>query len=227
MEYTNSPLATYVKLSPNNSGERTHIIDRITPHCTAFNCSVESLGDLFAKYHGTNGCSSNYGIGDNGKIGMFVEEKNRSWCSSSRENDQRAITIECSSTSNHPDYEMNGSVYTSLVNLCVDICKRYNKKKLLWLEDMTKTLNYNPKDDEMVLSVHRWFSAVRSCPGEWLYNRLGELAETVTKKLNPPKAPIYRVQIGAFKNKKYAEQYADKAKKAGFKGAFVVEVKTE
>lgn len=110
-----------------------------------------------------------------------MEEKNRSWCSSSSANDQRAVTIECASDLNHP-YAMTTAVYNSLVKLCTDICKRNGKKKLLWLGDKNKTLNYSPKSDEMVLTVHRWF-ANKSCPGDWLYSRLGDLASKVTAAL--------------------------------------------
>lgn len=77
---------------------------------------------------------------------------------------------------------MTNAVYASLVNLCVDICRRNGKTKLLWLGDKAKTLVYSPKSDEMVLTVHRWF-ANKACPGDWLYARLGKLASEVTKKL--------------------------------------------
>lgn len=179
MAYTNSPMVVYTKLSPNHSGQRTHAIDRITPHCVVGQCSVETLGSIF--YSTSRQASSNYGIGPDGRVGMYVEEKNRSWCSSSNANDQRAITIECASDTTEP-YAMNSKVYETLVKLCMDICKRNGKKKLLWLGDKTKTLNYNPKPDEMMLTVHRWF-ANKSCPGNWLYARLGDLASKVTAAL--------------------------------------------
>lgn len=179
MAYTNSPLVAYTKLSPNHSGQRTHAIDRITPHCVVGQCSVETLGNIF--YPTSRQASCQYGIGVDGRVGMYVEEKNRSWCSSSNANDQRAITIECASDTTHP-YAFKDVVYEKLIELCVDICKRNGKSKLLWLGDKTKTLNYSPKSDEMVLTVHRWF-ANKSCPGDWLYNRLGDLAKQVTDKL--------------------------------------------
>ena len=40
MAYTNSPLVSYTKLSPNHSVQRTHSIDRITTHCVVGQCSV-------------------------------------------------------------------------------------------------------------------------------------------------------------------------------------------
>lgn len=174
---SNSSLVRHTKLSPNHSGTRTHTIDRITPHCVVGQCSVETLGSIFM----TNGASCNYGIGADGRVLLCVEEKNRSWCSSSNANDQRAVTIECASDTTDP-YAMNSKVYESLANLCTDICKRNGKKKLLWFGNKDKSLNYSPKSDEMVLTVHRWF-ANKSCPGDWLYSRLGDLASKVNKKL--------------------------------------------
>ena len=179
MAYTNSPLVSYTKLSPNHSGQRTHSIDRITPHCVVGQCSVETLGNVFLPT--ARQASSNYGIGVDGRVGMYVEEENRSWCSSSASNDQRAVTIECASDSKAP-YAFTDVVYQRLIELCADICKRNGKTKLLWLGDKTKTLGYTPAPDEMVLTVHRWF-ANKSCPGDWMYARMGDLAEKVTAAL--------------------------------------------
>ena len=179
MAYTNSNMVAYTKLSPNHSGQRTHGIDRITPHCVVGQCTAEGLGDWFAK--SSTQASSNYGIDKNGRVGLYVEEKNRSWCSSSGANDQRAVTIECASDTSEP-YAMNSAVYATLIKLCVDICKRNGKKKLIWFGDKDKTLNYSPKSDEMILTVHRWF-ANKSCPGNWLCARLGDLASKVTAQL--------------------------------------------
>lgn len=180
MAYTNSSLVSYTKLSPNHSGLRTHSIDRITPHCVVGQCSVETLGSIFLPTSRQASC--NYGIGVDGRIGMYVEEKNRSWCSSSNANDQRAVTIECASDTTEP-YAFKDVVYQTLIKLCVDICKRNGKSKLLWLGDKDKTLAYSPKADEMVLTVHRWF-ANKSCPGNWMYARMGDLAEKVTAQLD-------------------------------------------
>ena len=179
MAYTNSSMVVVRKLSPNHSGKRTHTIDRISPHCVVGQCTAEGLGDWFART--STQASSNYGIDKDGRVGLYVEEKNRSWCTSSNANDQRAVTIECASDTKEP-YWMNDKVYATLIKLCVDICKRNGKKKLLWLGDKTKTLNYTPKSDEMVITVHRWF-ANKSCPGNWLYARLGDLASKVTSQL--------------------------------------------
>ena len=221
---SNSSMISYTKLSPNNSGERTMNIDRITPHCVVGQCSVETLGKIFSNT--SIKASSNYGIGVDGRVGMYVPENKRSWCSSSAENDQRAVTIECASDTNEP-YRMNDAVYKTLVKLCVDICKRNYKTSLLWFGDKEKTLAYSPKSNEMILTVHRWF-ANKSCPGNWLYSRLGSLAESVTKELSRTVKPgnnLYRVQVGAFRNKQNAENYLAKIKKAGFNDAFITVVK--
>lgn len=186
MAYTNSSLVSYTKLSPNHSGQRTHSIDRITPHCVVGQCSVETLGNIFLP--ASKQASCNYGIGVDGRVGMYVEEKNRSWCSSSAANDQRAITIECASDNTEP-YAFKDVVYQRLIELCTDICKRNGKTKLLWLGDKTKTLNYTPKSDEMVLTVHRWF-ANKSCPGNWMYARMGDLASKVTAALGSEVKPV-------------------------------------
>ena len=191
---SNSKLVSYTKLSPNHSGARTHSIDRITPHCVVGQCSVETLGNIFMDTNREASC--NYGIGADGRVLLCVDEGNRSWCSSSNSNDQRAVTIECASETYHP-YEMNSNVYNSLVKLCVDICKRNGKKKLLWFNDKDKALNYSPKSNEMIITVHSWFDN-KACPGDWLYNRLGDLATKVTEQLggnSKPKKPTitYRV----------------------------------
>ena len=179
MAYTNSSMVVYKKLSPNHSGQRTHSIDRITPHCVVGQCTAEGLGEWFEKQ--STQASSNYGIDRDGRVALYVEEKNRSWCSSSNDNDQRAITIECASDTTEP-YAFRDVVYQTLIKLCIDICKRNGKNKLIWFGDKDKTLNYFPKSGEMLLTVHRWF-ANKSCPGNWMYARMGDLAEKVTKAL--------------------------------------------
>lgn len=178
MAYTNSPMVVYKKLGPNHSGQRTHGIDRITPHCVVGQCTAEGLGDWFAK--SSTQSSSNYGIDKDGRVALYVEEKNRSWCSSSNANDQRAVTIECASDTTEP-YAFRDVVYQTLIKLCTDICKRNGKNKLIWFGDKDKTLNYSPRSGEMILTVHRWF-ANKSC-GNWMYARMGDLAEKVTAAL--------------------------------------------
>ena len=218
MDYTNSKMVSYTKLSPNHSGQRTHNIDRITPHCVVGQLSCESICGCFTSPSRQARC--NYGIGKDGRISLCVEEKNRSWCSYSNAIDQRAVNIDCDSVMSEP-YAMNSAVYNSLVKLCVDICKRNGKKKLLWLGSKDKTLNYAPKSDEMVLTVHRWF-ANKSCPGNWLYARLDDLAAKVTANLggssvtpSPSATGLYRVRKSwaDVKSQKGAFKSLDNAKK--------------
>lgn len=216
---SNSSLVNCTVKSPNHSGKRTHKIDRITPHCVVGQLSAESIGGCFTSPSRQASC--NYGIGKDGRVCLIVDEANRSWCSSSNANDQRAITIECASDKSEP-YAMNSAVYNKLVDLCIDICKRNGIKKLLWFADKNKSLSYEPANGEAVLTVHRWF-ANKSCPGDWLYNRLGDLASKVNAGLGnaAPQQPstsgtLYRVQTGAFKNKNNAHALEAKVKKAGF-----------
>lgn len=176
---SNSTLVNCTVKSPNHSGARTHKIDTLTPHCVVGQLSAESIGGCFTS--SSRQASCNYGIGTDGRVVLCVDEANRSWCSSSNSNDQRAVTIECASDKTEP-YAMNNAVYTKLVELCADICRRNGKTKVLWLGSKEKTLAYTPADNEMVLTAHRWF-ANKSCPGDWLYSRYGELAEKINALL--------------------------------------------
>lgn len=188
---SNSSLVKYKILSPNHSGRRTHSIDRITPHCVVGQLSAQGIAGCFPR---GRDASCNYGIGTNGDIVLIVDEGNRSWCSSSNANDQRAVTIECASDRSEP-YWMNNKVYSTLIELCIDICKRNGKNKLIWIPNRSQALAYNPKSNEMLLTVHRWF-ANKSCPGNWLYSRLGDVANKVTSRLNGGKT----IDSGAVKS---------------------------
>lgn len=199
---SNSKLVSYTRWSPNHSGKRNHKIDRISPHCVVGQCSIETLGSIFANKSRQASCQ--YGIGKDGRIGQYVSESNRSWCTSSAANDNRAVTIECASDTKSP-YKMNTKVINSLIKLMVDICKRNGKTKLLWLGNKSKSLNYSPKSNEMVITCHRWF-ANKSCPGDFLYKKLGSIAKEVTKQLGgstpaPKPAPApsksYKVKVTA------------------------------
>lgn len=167
---SNSPLVNYTRISPHRSSPRNHKIDTITIHCVVGQCAVEPLGELFQ----TKEASSNYGIGYDGRIGMYVEEKDRSWCSSNAENDNRAITIECASDTFEP-YAINDKVYKALIKLCVDICKRNDIKELKWKADPSLI----GQVDKQNMTVHRWFLPTKSCPGDYIYNRLGKIAAEV------------------------------------------------
>jgi hypothetical protein len=217
MAYTNSPLVNYTKLSPNHSGQRNHAIDTITIHCVVGQCTVETLGEIFAPT--SRQASSNYGIGKDGRIGMYCEEKNRSWCTSSASNDHRAITIEVASDTTHP-YAVNDKAYAALLDLVTDICKRNGIKKLVWSTDKNQRVNHM---NGCNMTVHRDY-ANKSCPGDYLYNRHGEIAAEVNRRLNASAAPstpeapkvLYRVQTGAFSVKSNADALAAKLKAKGF-----------
>ena len=172
---SNSSLISYTKISPNKNSPRNHVIDTITIHCYVGQVSVENAGAWFAKSSAQ--CSCNYVIGTDGRIALIVDESDRSWCSSSSSNDNRAITIECASDTTSP-YAINSKVYKSLISLCVDICKRNNIKQLLWKADKSLIGQVSKQN----MTVHRWF-ANKACPGDYIYNRLGQIASEVNAKL--------------------------------------------
>lgn len=203
MGYTNSSLVNCTVKSPNHSGTRTHKIDRITPHCVVGQLSAEGIGGCFTSTSRQASC--NYGIGYDGRVCLIVDEANRSWCSSSNANDQRAITIECASDTTAP-YAFKDAVYNKLVKLCIDICKRNGLTKVLWIADKNISLAYTPKSGECVLTVYRWF-ANKSCPGDWMYARMGQLANDIntglgnTTTVTPPTSTpttevVYTVKAG-------------------------------
>ena len=219
---SNSSLVDYTLISPNKTSPRTHTIDTITIHCVVGQCTVESLGALFAK--ASRRGSSNYGIGKDGKIGLYVEEKDRSWCSSNAANDHRAITIEVASDTTHP-YAVTDAAYNSLIKLLVDICRRNNIKELKWKADKSLI----GQIDKQNMTVHRWF-ANKACPGDYLYERHGQIADEVNKKLGvkvthndnvPSITKYYRVQVGLYRNKQYADAMYRKVEAAGFEPSLV------
>lgn len=180
MAYSNSPLVGYTQISPNKTVPRNNKIDRITIHCTAGKVSVEALGAMF--HEPSKKASSNYGIGPDGRVGMYVEEKDRAWCSSNGSNDHRAVNIEVASEAYHP-YAVTDAAYEKLIILVSDICKRNGITKLIWFGDKDRTLNYEPKNGEAVMTVHRWFDS-KACPGDYLYNRHPEIASRVNTLLS-------------------------------------------
>ncbi len=176
MAFTNSSLVSYTKISPNKTLNRNHEIDTITIHCVVGQCSVQTLGNVFAPT--SRQASSNYGVGYDGKIGMYVEEKDRSWCSSNAENDHRAVTIEVASDTTEP-YAVTDKAYASMLDLVTDICKRNGIKKLVWSTSKNDRVNHL---NGCNMTVHRDF-ANKSCPGTYLYERHGEIAAEVNKRL--------------------------------------------
>lgn len=215
---SSSPLVNYTKISPNKSSPRNHKIDTVTIHCVVGQCSVETLGNVFAPT--SRQASSNYGIGYDGRIGMYVEEKDRSWCSSNAANDNRAITIEVASDTKEP-YAVNAKAYAALIDLLVDICKRNGIKELVWSTNKADRVNHK---NGCNMTVHRDY-ANKSCPGTYLYERHAQIASEVNKRLGStnikpapekPSGGLYRVQTGAFKSKTNADAMLAKVKAKGF-----------
>lgn len=214
---SNSGLINYTKISPNYS-TRTAKIDKITIHHMAGNLSVESCGNVFATT--SRQASSNYGVGSDGRIGLYVEEKNRAWTSSNRDNDNRAVTIEVANDGGSPDWHVSDKALQATIDLCVDICKRNGIARLNYTGDKSGNL-----------TMHKWFASTL-CPGPYLGGKFPYIAEEVNKRLGSeapkkeetpkvetkPKDELYRVrkswadsksQIGAYAVLKWAKKSAD------------------
>ncbi|MEG0919357.1 MAG: peptidoglycan recognition family protein [Anaerovoracaceae bacterium] len=174
---SNSKLVDYVRLSPNCSRPRKDKIRKITIHHMAGNISVETCGSVFAPT--SRQASSNYGIDSRGRVGMYVEEKNRAWTSSSPANDHQAITIEVANDQMGGNWHVSDKALAKLIDLCVDICKRNDIKKL----DYTGNTSGN-------LTKHEWF-ANTNCPGPYLGSKFSYIAKEVNKRLagNIPTKP--------------------------------------
>ncbi len=170
---SNSRLVNYTKISKHKTSPRDHKIDKITIHHMAGNLTVETCGNVF---QGSREASSNYGIGSDGRVGLYVEEKDRSWASANRANDMRAVTIEVANSKTGGDWPVSDKAYTKLIDLCVDICKRNGIEKLVYTGDARGNL-----------TEHRMFMAT-GCPGEYLHKRMGDIAKAVNAKLSAAKA---------------------------------------
>lgn len=212
---SNSNLVDYTKISPNSTNPRKDTIRKITIHHMAGNLSVETCGNVFAP--SSRQASSNYGIDSNGRVGMYVEEKNRAWTSSSPANDNQAVTIEVANDRTGGDWHVSDTALAKLIDLCVDICRRNGIAKLNFTGDASGNL-----------TMHKWFAAT-ACPGAYLESKFPYIAAEVNRRLGaaeetPPSGAktLYRVQIGAFSEKANAEACMKKAKAAGF-DAFIVE----
>lgn len=189
---SNSPLVDFTLISPNRTVPRNHIIDTVTIHCVVGQCTAESLGELF--FQPSRGASSNYGVDKHGRVGMYVEEKDRSWCSGGRdengmpievngisgsENDHRAITIEVASDTRDP-YTVTPAAYEGLIRLLEDICKRNpGIKRLRWQGDRSLVGQVEKQN----MTVHRWF-AYKACPGDYLYSHHADIAAEVNRRLD-------------------------------------------
>ena len=178
---SNSPLATYTRITKNKTSPRNHTIDTITIHCIVGQWTAKQGCDYFATTD--RQCSANYVVGKDGSIGLSVDEKDRSWCSSNSANDNRAITIEVASDTTHP-YAVTDAAFAALLNLVEDICRRNGIKKLVWSTNKNDRVNHL---NGCNMTVHRDY-ANKACPGDYLYNRHGEIAAEVNKRLEAAKA---------------------------------------
>ena len=212
---SNSPLVDYTLISPNSSA-RTAKIDKITIHHMAGNLSVESCAQIFQNT--SRQASSNYGVGTDGRIGLYVPENRRAWTSSNRDNDNRAVTIEVANDGGAPDWHVSDKALEATIALCADICRRNGIAKLNFTGDKTGNL-----------TMHKWFANTQ-CPGPYLGGKFSYIAEQVNKRLGtsveatvPLTAP-WRVQVGAFSQKAPAERKMKAMEAAGFDNAFLAVV---
>ena len=194
MKFSNSPLVSYTNLTRNKTTNRTQPITRITPHCFVGQVSAKRGCDYFATTPKKASC--NYVVGYDGKIGLSVEEKDKSWCSSSDSNDQRAITVEIASDAVDP-YKITDGALKGFIELCIDICKRYGKKRLVWIPNKTQALAYSVKSDELLITVHRWF-ANKACPGAYIMGKIPYIVETVNKTLEGVENTMTKEELKKF-----------------------------
>ena len=199
----NSNLVDYIKLSPNCNKPRNNSINKITIHMVAGGATVEGLGDLFA--NPSRGASSNYGIGSDARVGLYVNETDRSWCSGSRENDHQAITIEVANDSGGPEWHVSDKVMKKLIDLGADICKRNNIKKLNFTGDASGNL-----------TMHKYFQDT-SCPGRYLESKFPYIAKQVNILLGVEEAIVQKYKVGdivVFKgDTQYSNAYANTGSK--------------
>ena len=172
---SNSALVDYTRLSPNRSHPRNHTIDKITIHHMAGNLSVETCGSVFA--NSSREASANYGIGSDGRVGLYVDEGDRAWASASPNNDNRAVNIEVANCATGGDWPVSSAAYNKLIDLCVDICQRNG----------IKALNYTG-DADGNLTEHRMFMAT-ACPGPYLHERMPQIAAAVNARLGAAEVP--------------------------------------
>lgn len=217
---SNSKLVSYTKISPHSTNPRNHKIDKITIHHMSGNLSVETCGNVF---NGSREASSNYGVGTDGRVALYVDEANRAWTSADRANDMRAVTIEVANDGGAPDWHVSNKALEATIALCVDICQRNGITALNFTGDASGNL-----------TMHKWFAAT-DCPGPYLESKFPYIAQEVNRRLRgakaepekaekePASSTLYRVQMGAYKVKANADKQAEKVKALGF-DAYIVQV---
>lgn len=193
--------------SPNHSGKRKYDISRITPHHAAGVLSLENLLGIFVPTSRQASC--NYAIGSDGRIGLCVDEENRAWTSSSSDNDNRSITVEIANSTGSPEWRISEKAEQTFVDLCVDICKRYNKKGVFYEGKLVAD-----RDGWLQITLHKWFTST-ACPGPYIEKILPDIVRRVNELLEPKKE-LYRVQVGAYSVEANAKAMAEKLRMAGF-----------
>ena len=177
INFTNSPLVDFERISPNSNCPRNAEIDTITPHHTASVIHVENLGAMLA--NAAFQASYNYGIGLDSRIGLFVPESCRCWGSSSRLNDNRAVVIGVSNSVRGHPWPISEPNFERLIELCVCLCMRNPSiKQISGLPGLSYT-----GDVMGSLTRHNMFSAT-TCPGPFLQARFPELADRVSNIIN-------------------------------------------
>ena len=185
--FTNSPLVVHTHISPHRNSPRNQPIRKITIHHNAGNIGLESLGAFLARP--TTKASYNYGVSTDGRMGMFVEERDRCWGSSSPANDHQAVVIGVANNSGAPNWTVSDTAFESLINLCVCICKR--NPGIVQITGLPG-LTYDGTADGS-LTRHNMFTRT-TCPGPFLQARFSEIADEVNRRLgmllaSPPKSP--------------------------------------
>ena len=213
----NSSLVDFIRISPNSS-PRTAKIDTITIHHMATVSSAEACAASFLPT--ARNASANYCIGNDGDVALSVDESRRSYCSSNRENDNRAITIEVSNSERGGDWPVSDAALNKLLDLCEDICRRYGIERLNYTGDTNGNM-----------TLHKWFAST-ACPGPYLEAKMPWIADEVNRRLGVAEVPeeepvkkdtIYRVQVGAYNVKENAVRMRDKLRSEGYPDAFIVE----
>ena len=209
---SNSSLVDIVMLSPNSS-PRTAKIDTITIHHMATVSSAEACAASFLPT--SRKASANSCIGNEGDVVLSVDESRRAWTSSNAANDNRAITIEVSNSERGGDWPVSDAALNKLLDLCEDICRRNGIERLNYTGDVSGNM-----------TLHKWFAST-ACPGPYLEAKMPWIAEEVNRRLGTEapaeEKPIYRVQVGAFVTKDFAERLRDELREAGYADAFVTE----
>lgn len=199
----NSSLVIYERNNPDKCNERDHAIDRITIHCYVGQVTAQQGVDYLVDTE--RQASVNYVVGIDG-IGAMIPEEYRAWTSSSWDNDRRAITIETACDTNYP-YTVNDDVLAREIDLVEDIMRRYGKTHIVWIDDKDAALNYEPADNEMLMTVHRWFAAT-ACPGDYLMEKMEYIANEVNNRLAASNDDTYKFNPKDYDNEEFINKIA-------------------